>query len=200
MKPTRQSTAKNRKNVIRVLRDEGGVGILPTDTLYGVVGSATRIATVRRIYRIRRRNPKKPMIILISDIKDLEKFNIKAPLNFKKVLNRVWPGRVSVILPVEPRGQKKLYYLHRGMNTLAFRMPRPKWLRDLLRETGPLVAPSANFEGEVPALTIRAARHYFGDNVDFYIDAGKLDSQPSTLITIKRGKLVVLRQGAVKLS
>ncbi len=49
-----------------VLR-RGGVGVMPTDTIYGIVGSALRPSTVRRIYRLRRRNLRKPMIILIFD-------------------------------------------------------------------------------------------------------------------------------------
>ena len=94
---------------------------------------------------------------------------------------------------------KKFEYLHRGTKTLAFRIPKAAWLRKLLQETGPLIAPSANFEGEPPALTIRAAKKYFGENVDFYADAGRLVSKPSTLIKIERGKVTVLREGAVKI-
>ena len=93
---------------------------------------------------------------------------------------------------------KKFKHLHRGTGTLAFRVPKPAWLRKLLQETGPLIAPSANFEGEPPALTIRAAKKYFGENVDFYADAGRLASKPSTLIKVEKGNVIVLREGAVK--
>jgi L-threonylcarbamoyladenylate synthase len=69
----------------------------------------------------------------------------------------------------------------------------------LLQRTGPLIAPSANFEGEPPASTIRAAKKYFGKKVDFYADAGRLVSRPSTLIKMEKGWLIVLREGAVKI-
>ena len=116
----------------------------------------------------------------------------------KKVLDKIWPGQVSVILPCE---SDKFEYLHRGTKALAIRFPDKKDLLELLKETGPLIAPSANFEGEPPALTIKEARDYFGDKVDFYEDAGKLDSQPSTLISLnKDGKIRILRQGEVKIS
>ena len=88
----------------------------------------------------------------------------------------------------------------RGTGTIAFRMPDIPELRDLLVQTGPLIAPSANTEGEPPALTVGDAKKYFGDEVDFYVDAGKLESLPSTLITFENGEPVVLRQGAVSLS
>jgi len=89
--------------------------------------------------------------------------------------------------------------LHRGTGTLAFRMPKLKWLRELLEKTGPLVAPSANFEGEQPAKTIREAEKYFGKNIDFYVDVGRRDSKPSTLLRIEKEKTVILRAGGVNI-
>jgi tRNA A37 threonylcarbamoyladenosine synthetase subunit TsaC/SUA5/YrdC len=76
-------------------------------------------------------------------------------------------------------------------------MPDKKDLLDLLKQAGPILAPSVNRPGEKPALTIEEARNYFGKNVDFYVDEGKLESLSSTLIKIENGKIVVLREGAV---
>jgi L-threonylcarbamoyladenylate synthase len=181
---------------------EGGVGILPTDTIYGVVGSALNKKTVARIYRLRKRNPKKPMIILVGDVSNIEPFGVHLGIAAKRMLATLWPGKVSVILPIsssEKEAMAEFKYLHRGTGTLAFRLPKEAWLRSLLRATGPLVAPSANFEGEPPATTIRAAKKYFGKEVDFYSDAGKLVSEPSTIVAIdKKGKMRLLREGAVK--
>ena len=177
----------------------GGVGILPTDTIYGIVGSALRADAVQKIYAIRRRNPKSPLIVLIGDIRDMEQFGARADRRTKKLLNMVWPGKVSVILPVNARGAAKFRYLHRGTRTLAFRLPAPKWLRAFLRKTGPLVAPSANLSGIPPARTIAAAKKYFGGRVAFYADAGRLASHPSTLVTISKGKFAVLRKGAARI-
>ncbi len=186
--------------VIEVLR-RGGVGILPTDTLYGMVGAALSKDAVERIYTVRRRNPKKPMIILIGEVNDTAKFGVRLSPDMKILLHRIWPGKVSVILPISPRGTflSKFSYLHRGTKTLAFRLPASKSVRALVRKTGPLIAPSANTEGNPPAKTIRAARKYFGDGVDFYRDGGRRDSPPSTIIKIKQGKIFVVRKGAAKL-
>lgn len=187
-------------NLVEVLKS-GGIGILPTDTIYGIVGSALMPKTVARIYRLRRRNPKKPMIVLLGLADDVKKFDVPIDAKTKKILSEIWPRKVSVILPIAPRkvqALQKFKYLHRGTGALAFRVPKPAWLRKLLAETGPLVAPSANFEGEPPATNIRAAKKYFGKKVDFYVDAGRLVSRSSTLIKIEKGKVVVLREGAVK--
>lgn len=175
---------------------QGKIGVIPTDTIYGLVGSALNKDTVERIYCLRKRTPSKPMIILISTIKDLEKFSLTPSRWEASFLNKIWPNPVSVVLPVPSR---KWNYLHRGINTLAFRMPKSVKLRNLLKKTGPLVAPSANFEGEKPAATIKEAKKYFGDEVDFYIDGGELNSPPSTLIQITNNKINILRQGSYEI-
>ena len=177
------------KEINRILV-ENGVGVMPTDTIYGVVGSAFSKKAVARIYTLRRRNRRKPMIILISSLRDLERFHIRLHAKIRKALEKFWPGKVSIILPC---GAKKFVYLHRGTKTLAVRLPAKKSLRELLRHTGPLVAPSANPEGRPPARTIKEARRYFGDRVDFYLDVGRLSSRPSSLIKLEKGKIIILR-------
>jgi len=175
--------------VITILKI-GGVGVLPTDTIYGIVGSALLPKTVARIYKLRRRNLKKPMIILVSSLVELKFFGIKLNPVIQRKLKNFWPGKVSIILPC---ASKKFSYLHRGTKTLAFRLPAKPNLRAILKKTGPLVAPSANLEGRPPAKTIRAAEKYFGRRVDFYVDHGRLDGAPSRLITFQGDKVVSLR-------
>lgn len=183
------------KEVVHILED-GGVGVLPTDTLYGLVGSALDKKTVQRIYVLRKRNPKKPMIILISSLRDLDFFDVKIDQEIKKFLKKVWPGKVSVVFGCK---KERFKHLHRGQDSLAFRMPNEKPLLKLLKKTGPLVAPSANLEGRESAITIADAKKYFKDKVDFYLDLGKLKSKPSTLVQIKDGKIEILRKGSGKI-
>lgn len=182
---------KIQKKIIKTIF-QGGVGVLPTDTLYGLVGSAFSKKAVARIYRLKKRNSKKPLIVLIESLSDLARFGVGPDKKMFKILQSIWPGKISVILPCR---NKKFRYLHRGLNTIAFRLPALKNLRALLKKTGSLVAPSANLEGKPPAKTIREAKKYFGDAVDFYIDGGTLRSLPSTLIAIQHGRVVVKRRG-----
>lgn len=175
----------------------GGVGVLPTDTLYGLVGSVSSKKAVQKIYKLRKRNPRKPMIILINSMDDLRMLHIELDEATRALLSKLWPGKVSVILPCP---YEELSYLHRETKTLAFRLPKKRDLRELLVETGPLVAPTANLEGLEPAKTVEEAEKYFGDAVDFYVDQGKLVSLPSTLVAIEEEGLVIRRQGVVKIS
>lgn len=180
------------KEVIKILK-KGGIGVLPTDTLYGLVGSAFSPKAVARIYKVRKRNLKNPLIVLISGFSDFGKFDIKLSKRIILFLKKIWPGPVSVILPCP---SEKFFYLHRGTRTLALRLPATRWLRAFLKKTGPLVAPSANIEGRPPALTIGQAKKYFGNKIDFYFsvrggsafggDKNVLKRTPSVLIEIKR--------------
>ncbi|MEK7187433.1 MAG: L-threonylcarbamoyladenylate synthase [Patescibacteria group bacterium] len=175
---------------------QGEVGIIPTDTLYGVVCDARNAKAVQKIYTIRKRDPQKPCIILIGEASQIKQFGINVDGKTTTILKKVWPGKVSVVLPCP---LKKFQYLHRGTNSLAFRLPKNKKLAEFLKKTGPLVAPSANLEGTPPATTISEARQYFGSHVDFYITAGRKQSLASTVVAIQDGKIRIIREGAKKL-
>jgi L-threonylcarbamoyladenylate synthase len=172
---------------------EGGVGVLPTDTLYGLVGSALMPDAVERIYRLKERGSHKPLIVLISDIEQLEQFGVELSEELIKHLQAYWPGPYSIVLPTL---DDQFEYLSRNTDTIAFRLPDKDELRELIRRTGPLVAPSANPEGFPPALSAEAAKKYFGTDVDFYVDEGELNGKPSTVLELNDEEVVILRSGA----
>ncbi len=162
----------------------GGVGVIPTDTLYGLVARAEGKEAVAKVKKLKGRSQGKPFIILISSIRDIEKFGVKLSLADRGILAKLWPGPVSVAFN----------------KRLSFRWPKNKFLVELIKKTGPLVAPSANPEGSPPATTLSEARNYFQNKVDFYLSNGKkLTGQPSTLIKLKNGKIEILRQGKYKI-
>ena len=170
-----------REENIEILKN-GGVGVIPTDTIYGLVGSALKEETVKRITKIKNRSDGKGFIVLISSPEDLKMFGIAISETAKIFLQKFWPGKVSVAFD----------------DKRAFRIPDRTELLDLLKQTGPLIAPSANPEGLPPAKNISDAKNYFQNNVDFYEDGGELNSPPSTLVRIAGDKVEVLRQGVVK--
>jgi L-threonylcarbamoyladenylate synthase len=180
---------KNSQSLHEEVLRNGGVGIMATDTLYGLVGLALDPSAVERIYQLKRRHPSKPLIILIGSQADLKLFGINPDGQQKKSLNTYWPGPVSIILPCH---RHDFEYLHRGTNTLAFRLPDKPALQRLLARTGPLVAPSANPESEPPAASLGQAKGYFGAEVDFY-KSGQTKSKPSKLIKIDGQQVTVLR-------
>ena len=170
----------NTKNAIKILKKDG-VGVMPTDTLYGLVGSAFSKKAIKRIYKIKGRDGNKKLIHLISSVKDLEKFGITVDAKTKNILSHFWPGKVSIIIQGE-----------------SFRLPNKKSLIEILKKTGPLVAPSANPQGLMPAKNIQEAKEYFGDNVDFYVSGGTLKGKPSTLIKISKDNRIEVLRGTIK--
>jgi L-threonylcarbamoyladenylate synthase len=172
----------------------GAVGIIPTDTVYGLVARAADQAAVARLYALKNRD-KKPGTIIAASIDQLVELGIKR--RYLTAVQQFWPGAVSVIIPC---GEPELEYLHQSKLSLAIRLPAETKLRKLLEQTGPLVTSSANLPSEPPANTIAEARKYFGDKVDFYTDGGDLSGrQPSTIIRIIDDAIEIIRKGAVKI-
>lgn len=169
-----------KEDSIKIL-NEGGFVVLPTDTIYGIVASALKKQSVEELYEIRKRDRSKPFIVLISDISQLDLFGIQWK-KYEKILSHYWPGPVSIIIPCQ---SKEFSYLHRGTCGIAVRLPNNDSLRALIRLTGPLVAPSANTEGSLPAETVGEARDYFGTHVSLYVDGGTIKGSPSTLLSIE---------------
>ena len=184
----------DNKNLVKIFK-ENGVAVMPTDTIYGIVGNALNVSVVNRIYSTRKRDPKKPCVILIGNIDELEKFSIVISEKQKVILKKYWfnsslPTSIVLDCPHE-----KFTYLHRGTQTLAFRLPTEESLRNLLKETGPLIAPSANPEGLPPSENISEARKYFGDDVDLYVDGGEIKGKASKVIELhKDGSVSILRK------
>lgn len=175
------------------LQQPGTVGVLPTDTVYGLIARATDEAAVKRLYDLKSREGK-PGTIIAATIDQLVGLGLKA--RYLKAVEQFWPGAVSVIIPCGP----DLAYLHEGKYSLAVRIPGDENLRKFLEQAGPLLTSSANHPAEPTANTVAEARQYFGDKVDFYIDGGDLrNHKPSTIIRIVDDAVEVIREGAVKI-
>jgi L-threonylcarbamoyladenylate synthase len=174
------------------LAQPGAVGIIPSDTVYGLVARASDLVAVQRLYDLKLREGK-PGTVIAANIDQLVELGLKA--RYLKAVAEFWPGAVSVVIPCGP----DLAYLHEGKYSLAVRIPDQPQLLKLLEQTGPLLTSSANHPGEPVANTVVEAQNYFGDGVGFYIDGGDLSGhQPSTVIRIVDDAIEILREGAVK--
>lgn len=172
----------------------GAVGVIPTDTVYGVVCSARDPQAVARLYALKNRANKTGTVIAAS-IEQLVQLGIHR--RYLKAVEQFWPNPISIEMPVEDN----LAYIHQGLNRFAVRIPKDPAFLKLLNETGPLLSSSANQPGEPPAVNIEQAKAYFGDESDFYMDAGDLSGRlPSTVIRMIDDAVEVVREGAVAVS
>lgn len=169
---------------MKLTLDKGQVAVMRTDTLYGIVARTDDQEAVEKVYRLRGRDLAKPCIILAADREAIGQYGPTV----EKVSNE-YDGPTTVVVPktTEPD------WITRGGETVAYRIPKDAALSKLLKETGPLIAPSANPQGLPPALSVQEAHAYFGEAVDSYIDGGMVPD------TIKASRVVrALPGGSVK--
>lgn len=178
------------KTVAEVLCS-GGVAVIPTDTVYGLAGSATNLKAVARLYDLKKREAK-PGTIIAGSIEQLVGLGIKR--RYLKAVEHLWPGAISVVVPTGFSQN----YLDLGKGSLAVRVVADQKLAQLLDQTGPLLTSSANPPGKPPANSIGEAKKYFSSTIDLYVDGGNLSaSKPSTIIRIVDDAIEILRAGAV---
>ncbi len=176
----------------RLLTQPSGVGVIPTDTVYGIVARAADKDAVTRLYWLKHREHK-PGTMIAADIDQLVELGFKR--RYLQAVERYWPGAVSVVVPCP-----ELEYLHQGVQSLAVRIPADDSLRGLLSVTGPLLTSSANQPGDLPATTMAEAEQCFHGAVDFYEDGGDLSGrESSTVIRMIDDAVEILRPGAVKI-
>lgn len=174
------------------LLEQGKIGVIPTDTVYGVVCIASDTEAVKRLYDAKKREHK-PGTVIAASIEQLEQLGLKH--RYLKAVEQFWPAAVSVCIPT---ADPKLAYLHMNSGALAVRIPDDKDLLALLKQTGPLQTSSANLTGKPVAVSVDEAQDYFGDAIDFYVDGGNLSArQPSTVVRIVDDAIEILRQGSV---
>lgn len=173
---------------------QSGVGVIPTDTVYGLVARASDEQAIRNLYAIKQREIQ-PGTIVADSIADLETLGFQLS-DLSKVAH-YWPASISVVLPAIAVPA----YLKHVRTDLPVRIPADKSLRKLLRVTGPLMTTSANAPKAPTSTVIDEAVAYFGNDIDFYVDGGDMsDRPPSTIIGFDdAGEIIVHRQGAVTL-
>lgn len=178
--------------LVNLLRS-GSVGVLPTDTVYGIVCRAADETAVTRLYALKVRDHK-PGTIIADTMDHLIELGFKA--RYIHACEAFWPNPLSVVVPCSQSA------LSQGVGSIAVRVVKgPEALLRLLEQTGPLLTSSANRPSEPSANTIQDAQEYFGNTVDFYVDGGDLsDQKPSTLIRVVDDAIEVLRLGAVTIS
>lgn len=171
----------------------GSVGVMPTDTVYGLVADARNEAAVTRMYSLKNRE-RKPGTLIAASTDQL--ISLGVPQEQIDKVAEWWPNSLSAVLIMN--GNE---YLHQGVGDIAMRVVKDETICAVLQQTGPLITSSANLPAQPGATTLDEAINYFGDSVDFYVDGGVRDHfLPSTIIKPIGDEITILRQGDITIS
>lgn len=189
---------RNQKQVldktINIIRNHGVV-LCPTDTVYGLIADANSDVAIKKIFKIKKRNLKKPFPIFIKNLKTAKSLAVLSPEQ-EKILKEVWPGKITVILKAVDKKMSKGVLSENYQ--IGLRIPEYQFLNILLKKIDcPLVQTSANISGKKASTKISEVLKQFINQKhqpELVLDAGNLKkSLSSSVIDLINFK--ILRQG-----
>ncbi len=189
--------AKPQMDRIRIAAEvinKGGLVAFPTETVYGLGADALNSEAVARIFGAKERPADNPIIVHISDMKDLYRLAKNVPKGAKKLTAEFWPGPLTLILK---RSNLVPHITVVGLDTIAVRMPNSTVALALIRESGtPIAAPSANRAGKPSPTTAQHVIDDLAGRIDVVLDGGSTDvGVESTVIDMTTRIPMILRPG-----
>jgi L-threonylcarbamoyladenylate synthase len=177
---------------------KGGIVAFPTETVYGLGADAFNPLAVARIFEVKRRPYFDPLIVHVANPSDVEELVKEIPSNAKKLIERLWPGPLTVVLL---REEDVPDIVSAGLSTVAIRMPNHPMALGLIKESKcPIAAPSANPFGYLSPTTAEHVREQLGSQVDLILDGGPCPvGVESTILSLLEERPRLLRPGGVSL-
>ena len=189
---TKKQDINTAANIIR----DGGLCVLPTETVYGLGANAFCEEAVKNIFIAKGRAQDNPLIVHISKFDEIYDLVEEVPEKAKVLADAFWPGPLTMIFK---KSDKIPSAVTCGMDTVAIRMPSHKIARQIISEAGvPVAAPSANISGGVSPVTAEHCVADLSGRVDAIVDGGKCEvGLESTVILMVGEKPRLLRPGFV---
>lgn len=175
---------------------EDAVAAYPTETFYALGAAAFSKRAVEKIYRLKKREPGKPLPVVASDLDMVKEISASLPLSFRLLAWEFWPGSLTLVLPAAAGLPE--FLLGPG-RTIAVRIPPLSWLRALVREISqPLTATSANLSGEKELADPAEVTALFRGRIDIVVDGGPSPGgAPSTIVDLTSPEPRILRIGTI---
>lgn len=196
----KQNSKQAIESAVGILKN-GGVLIYPTETCYGLGCDATNKEAVKKIYKIKGREEKKSLPMIVANLIIVKKyFEIKN--KSLELAEKYWPGPLTLILKV--RKDVKIFFSKEGQASAAVRVSSHKIAKALSQKLGkPIISTSANVSGKPPCYNVEEVLEQFKNRKfqsDLILDAGQLKkNQPSTIVKVENDKIKILRAGKLKL-
>jgi L-threonylcarbamoyladenylate synthase len=171
---------KDTQEAVKVLNNKGVV-VVPTDTVCGVLTLMDNEEGIKRIYKMKKRNPDKPLAILIPSVEWVWKW-VEKTSRLAELCENYWPGAATIIMKT------------RDDKTIGLRMPDYKPLLEILNITGPVCATSANISGQKSPALISDISVEIKQASDLVIDFPLRSSgNPSKIIDARNEELKIVR-------
>ena len=173
----------------------GGVIAFRTDTFYGLGADPFNARAIRKIRQLKGREDGKPILLLISDESEVDRF-IQQAAFFKLVARKHWPAPLTLIGVSRPELPAALTA---STHSLGVRLPDDEGVRAFVRACGgALTATSANVSGQPPARTAKEVENYFPAGVDLIVDGREVTAtEPSTVLDVSSAEARLVREGAI---
>ena len=180
---------------VRVLR-EGGVVTFPTETFYGLGADARNEAAVEKIFRIKGRNFRNPLPVIVADEGELIPLVEEIPATATILMQTFWPGPLTLIFRAAPSVSSRLTG---GTGKIGIRVSSHPIARFLAAGlAGPLTATSANPSGGPECSSADAVIRTLSDLPDAVIDGGATpEGAGSTILDVTVFPPRILREGAI---
>jgi len=176
---------------------EGGLVVLPTDTVYGIGADAFTPSAVSALLAAKGRGRSIPPPVLVGSVRAAAALTESLGAFGQDLIDEFWPGPLTLVFRASPTLN---WDLGDTLGTVAVRMPLHAIALELLRRTGPMAVSSANRHGSPPATTAGEAQAQLADGVSVYLDGGPCaDSVPSTILDLTGTVPRMLRAGAVSI-
>ncbi|WEV60234.1 L-threonylcarbamoyladenylate synthase [Streptococcaceae bacterium ESL0729] len=189
--------ADNQLDLAANFLKEGELVAMPTETVYGLFADALNEAAVRQVFAVKGRNLDHALNLNISGLSDLYKYSKNQPANLEQVIEKFWPGPLTIILEASDLVPP---YINQGKDTVGFRMPDNAFTLEVIKKVGVLVGPSANLTGQAsPRKAIQVLQDFKGKIRALKEDDQSISGLDSTIVDFSKGNPRILRQGAVKL-
>ena len=180
--------------IIKTLKD-GKLVIMPTDTIYGIIGDATNEDVINKVYEVKERPHDKPLLILVSNLSMLHELVTEIPKETEKIINKFWPGPLTILFK---KSSKVSDALTANSALVAIRMPNDKRLLNIMNHLNrPLISTSANISSHDAITNPNQLEEKMKEKIDLIFDEGTVNNEASTLITIVNGKIEILREGSL---
>jgi L-threonylcarbamoyladenylate synthase len=174
---------------------EGGLVVLPTDTVYGVAADAFQLDGTAALFRARGQPRTSPLTVFVRSPKQLIGLTPEVPEVVDRLVAAFWPGPLTLVLP-SAAGMR--WDLGRTAGTVSVRMPLDEVALALVREVGPLAVSAATSVGGPAPTDVEVARAQLGEDVGCFLDAGpRTEVLPSTIVDLTGVDPIVLRPGAL---